>query len=116
MIHLRNFVCCELVEADDFFSLVNVRYKWPEPPDFMEFWLDILNPSEGEVGIKIEIYRGRTFHDTTEEELVVPGHANIQTALALSPANLERKSYTVRAVINGLVAGKLHIDFGASDA
>lgn len=112
---LRNFVPCEQVDDGDYFSLINVRYRWPEPPESIEFWLDVLNVSEGELGVMLEIYRGRSLVEWTEEELIVPGRPRVETALTLYTAHLERKSYTVVAVINGFAAGKLDLDLGAPD-
>jgi len=53
--------------------------------------------------------------DFTEEEFVPPGFANVQAKFVLNTADLERKSYTVVAVVNGFAAGKLDLDFGAND-
>lgn len=112
---VRNFVPCERVDDDAYFSLINVRFRWPEPPETIEFWLDILNFSEAELGVKLELYRGRGLVDFTEEEFVPPGFANVQAKFVLNTADLERKSYTVVAVVNGFAAGKLDLDFGAND-
>lgn len=112
---LRNFVACERVDDDAYFSLIHVRYRWPEPPETIEFWLDLLNFSEAELGVKLEIFRGRSLVDFTEEEFVPPGYANVQAKFVLSTADLARKSYTVVAVVNGFTAGKLDLDFGAID-
>ena len=115
-VFLRNFVSCERVDEDVFYTLRNVRFRWPSPPSFVDFWMDILNPAEEPVTVQLRAYRGRQLAEYSEAELIPVGLPALQVALQLPTAHLEAKSYSIHAVVNGVSCGKLGLDFGARDA
>lgn len=110
---VRSVVPCESISWDEFFSLNNVRYAWPEPPMTVSLWIEILNPAERELTLEVQLYRRGLLVRESTEELILGTDRRYEADVELVVGDLERKSYTVRVVLNGVAAQMISLDFGA---
>lgn len=110
---VRSVVPCEAVSWDGFFTLKKVRYAWPEPPMLVSLWNEILNPAERELTLEVQLFRRDALVRESAEELILGTDRRYEVDVELVVGDLERKSYTVRVVLNGVEAQLISLDFGA---
>lgn len=96
-------------------SLLGVRFRWQAPPLKLAVWVRISNLPEGPFGLRLQVSRGRTLVFSSVEELILPGADFTEKVFTLGGRNLRPKTYRVDVLLDGRVAHKMVLDFGAPE-
>lgn len=112
---VRNAVPCERLVWTDFFTLERVRFAWSEPPEKLFLWVEVINPAEREAEISVQVFRRTTLIQETGEELLLGNSRRFEVDIELTAGDLDRKTYTIRVLLNGVAAHALTLDFGAKE-
>jgi len=103
---------CESISGREVMTLHRVRKRWPSPPRQLAVYLEVLNLSEAEFDVGLELWRGRECVFHTETELILSRKRFEEIAVNLELPSLEAKTHSVVLLLNGTPTTTIALDFG----